>query len=189
MSVAARFTIDEYEHMITCGAFAGLNQKHLELICGELRMMSPQGAEHAELVTQLNDWSHSVIERQLVRIRIQSSVEIAQFDTQPEPDVVWTIAKSYARRRPQPHEIVLLIEVADGSLAFDLGEKCQLYAKAGISDYWVVDIPNRVVHVFRGPEATGYRAHRVLAAGDEAVPLRGGKGALDVAHLFRCLDE
>ncbi len=75
---AATFTIDEYEHMIACGAFNGANVNRIELIRGELRMMSPQGAEHGELVTQLDDWSHEAVERNRVKIRIQSSVEIPQ---------------------------------------------------------------------------------------------------------------
>ena len=144
MSSTATFTIHEYERMIACGAFAGPNAKHLELIRGELRMMSPQGAEHGELVSQLNDWSHDVVDRDCVKIRIQSSIEIPQLNTQPEPDVVWAQARSFARRRPQPHEVLLLIEVADSSLTFDLGEKCKLYCDAGIRDYWVVDIPSRL---------------------------------------------
>jgi len=189
MSTAAKFTIDEYERMIACGAFVGPNEKHLELIRGELRMMSPQGAQHGELIGQLDDWSHDVVDRRRVKIRIQTSVEIPSLDTQPEPDVVWAVAKSYARRRPAPHEILLLIEVADSSLAYDLGEKCQLYAESGIRDYWVCDIPNRVVHVFRDPHPDGYRSRHRFSANDTIRPLLADNLSLDVAALFTCLDE
>ena len=62
--------------MIECGAFAGPNHKPVELIRGELRMISSQGAEHAELVAQLNDSSHDAVDHRRIKIRIQSSVEI-----------------------------------------------------------------------------------------------------------------
>lgn len=189
MSAAATFTIEEYERMIACGAFAGPNEKRIELVRGELRMMSPQGAEHGELVGQLDDWSHDVVDRRHIKIRIQSSVGIPQFDTQPEPDVVWAESKSYARRRPEPQEILLLVEVADSSLPYDLGEKCQLYAEAGIRDYWVCDIPHRVIHVFRDASSGGYRTREKRSANDHVTPLLVDHVSLQVAETFACLDE
>ena len=189
MSTTARFTIAEYELMIARGAFAGPNEKRIELIRGELRMMSPQGAEHGELVGQLDDWSHNVIDRQRIKIRVQSSVEIPRFDTQPEPDIVWAEAKSYARRRPKPDEILLLIEVADSSLAYDLGEKCQLYAEAGIRDYWVFDVPNRLVHVFRDPSDNGYKSHDKSSTNDRLIPKLVSDVSVNVDEVFSCLDE
>ncbi len=152
-------------------------------------MMSPQGPEHGELVGQLDDWSHDVVDRRCVKIRIQSSVEFPEFDAQPEPDVVWAEAKSYARRRPQPDEVLLLIEVADSSLSYDLGEKCQLYAEAGIRDYWVVDIPSRLIHVFRDPNSGGYGTRHGLAANEEISPLPVENISLPVTGMFACLDE
>jgi Uma2 family endonuclease len=189
MSASATFTIDEYEHMITRGAFAGPNEKRIELIRGELRMMSPQGAEHGELVGTLDDWSHDVIDRQKIKIRVQSSVEIPKFDAQPEPDIVLAESKSYARRRPRPHEIFLLIEVADTSLAYDLGEKCQLYAEAGIRDYWVFDIPNRLVHVFRDPSKDGYELRDRFSTHDRLIPKLVTDVSLNVDETFACLDD
>lgn len=188
MGAAAIITLDEYDRLIACGAFAGRHAQPIELIQGELRMMSPQGAEHAELVAQLNDWSHDVADRRQVKIRIQSSVELRQLDSQPEPDVVWAKAKSYAHQRPQPPEILLVIEVADNSLAYDLNEKCLLYGAAGIRDYWVVDVPNRVVHVFRDPQSDGYRSREEYSMGHQVTPLLFPHASLSVIDLFRCLE-
>jgi len=189
MSTTATFTIDQYEQMIQCGAFAGADAKRIELVRGELRMMSPQGPEHGELVGQLNDWSHAVVDPQRVKIRIQSSVEFPQLSALPEPDIVSVERKSYAHRRPKPQEILLLVEVADSSLAYDLGEKCQLYAEAGIRDYWVIDIPNRLVHVRRDPSPRGYQTCRRLSANEQIGPLLVDNVALQVAGVFACLDE
>jgi Uma2 family endonuclease len=189
MSTTAIFTIDQYEHMIQCGAFAGPNAKRIELVRGELRMMSPHGPEHGELVGHLNDWSHAVVDSRLIKIRIQSSVEFARLDALPEPDIVWVECKSYARRRPEPHEILLLVEVADSSLAYDLGEKCQLYAEAGIRDYWVIDIPNRLAHIYRDPNVRGYQTRRRLSANEQITPLLVDNISLQVSGMFACLDE
>ena len=189
MSSVATFTIDEYQRMIACGAFVGPNEKRLELIRGELRMMSPQGTEHGELVAKVNDWSHDVVDRQRIKIRIQSSIEIRTSDSQPEPDVVWAEAKSYLQRLPQPQDILLLVEVADSSLSFDVGKKQQLYGDAGIRDYWGVDIPGRMVHIFRDPRTGGYRTHKRFSAPDTVSPLLAGGISLKVSDLFECLER
>lgn len=190
MSSLATFTLDEYQHMVACGAFVGPNEKRLELIRGELRMMIPQGAAHSEVVAQLNDWSHSAVDPQRVRIRIQSSVEIPNCASQPEPDVVWATARSYARRLPRPSDILLLMEVADRSLAYDRGEKRQLYAEAGVPEYWVVDIPNRQIHIFRNPQADEYETHDTIRCepGVSIAPLLVPEAVLSAPDLFRCLD-
>ena len=189
MSALATFTIDEYQRMIACGAFVGPNEKRLELILGELRMMSPQGTAHGELVAKLNDWSHDVVERQRIKIRIQSSIEIRARESQPEPDVVWAEARSYLQRLPQPDDILLLVEVADSSLSFDVGEKQRLYGEAGIRDYWVVDIPGRTVHIFRDPCAGGYHTHMSCSASDTISPLLAAGISLAVSDLFECLEQ
>lgn len=188
MSALATFTIDEYQRMIACGAFVGPNDKRLELIRGELRMMSPQGTAHGELVAKLNDWSHDVVERQRIKIRIQSSIEIRARDSQPAPDVVWAEPRSYFQQLPQPEDLLLLVEVADSSLSFDLGEKQPLYGAAGIRDYWVVDIPGRMVHVFRDPCAHGYQTHTTCSVSDTLSPLLAAGISLPVSELFECLE-
>jgi Uma2 family endonuclease len=190
MSSLATFTLDEYQHMVACGAFVGPNEKRLELIRGELRILSPQGAAHAEMVAQLNDWSHSAVDPRRIRIRIQSSVELPSCVSQGEPDVVWAAARSYARRLPRPSDILLLMEVADSSLAFDLGEKLQLYGEAGVPKYWVVDIPNRQVHIFRNPQAGEYDSRDIFRCepGVSIAPRLVPEAVLWVPDLFRCLE-
>lgn len=188
MSTAVTFTLEEYDHMIQCGAFDPPNHKRLELIEGELREMSPIGPKHDEMVTILNEWSSAVTDRRQVRIRIQSSIRIPATGSAPEPDVVWAVLKSYARRQPEPPDILLLIEVAESSLAYDLDEKAEIYARAGVTDYWVVDIPSRRVHVRRGPSADGYQSHEVFGPGDSIAPWNVPDATLDVSELFACLE-
>jgi Uma2 family endonuclease len=81
------------------------------------------------------------------------------------------------------------MEVADSSLAYDLREKCQLYAEAGIRDYWVIDIPKRFAHIYCDPSARGYQTHRRLPANEQITPLLIANISLQVAGMFACLDE
>ena len=187
MSTTALFTLDDYDHMIVCGAFDPPHHRRCELIRGEIRDMSPIGPEHGEVVDFLNAWSFAVTSRREVRIRIQSSIGFPELDSAPEPDVVWAVRKSYAKRRPEPPDVLLLIEVADSTVQYDLGEKADLYAEAGISDYWVVDIPNFRIHVHRQPTADGFQSLETFAIGDTIHPLTKPDATLDVAELFTCL--
>jgi Uma2 family endonuclease len=187
MSTAALFSLDDYDHMIACGAFAPPHDRRCELIRGEIRDMSPIGPEHGEMVDWLNEWSFAVMSRRSVRIRIQSSIGIPELGSAPEPDVVWAERKSYAQRRPEPQDVLLLIEVADSSLQYDLGEKADLYAEAGITDYWVVDIRDFRIHVHRQPTAEGFQSLETFAMGDTVHPLCKTDATLNVAELFNGL--
>ncbi len=93
-----------------------------------------------------------------VKLRVQCSVTLPTAKSVPEPDVVWAVRREYRSHKPGPKEILLLIEVADTTLAYDTGEKAEIYAEAGIRDYWVVNIPNNVVEIRRNPGPKGYRS-------------------------------
>ena len=80
--------------------------------------------------------------------------------------------------------MVLLIEVADTSVAYDLGEKARIYAEAGVRDYWVVDIPGRLLHVFRDPTEDGFRTHETFAGDARVTPLLLPNVVLAVNELF-----
>ena len=104
---------------------------------------------------------------------------------EPEPDIALARAtRSYARERPRADEIALIVEVADTSLAFDLGEKRAKYAAAGIPEYWVVDLPANVVHVLRDPRADVYTDRRTAQAGDTISPAEYPDVAIDVALIL-----
>jgi Uma2 family endonuclease len=187
MNTAATITVIEYDRMIAQGAFDGPYAKRLELIRGELREMSPSGIDHEDIVDWLTEWSYVTVDRKAVKVRVQESVGIPELETIPQPDVAW-VQRHTVRRRPRPTDLLLLIEVADSSLGYDTGEKAQLYAEAGVEDYWVVDVQRRLLHVFRDPTAEGYQTHRTLQAGDQITPLGVPQASLDVGALFSILD-
>jgi len=184
MSVGLRITLDEYMEMIADGAFEALRDRRIELIHGELRQMNPPGPDHAEAVSRLNYWSNEGPIRKLVKIRIQDPIGIPELDSAPQPDVVWVKVREYKDRHPLPAEVVLLIEVADSSLDSDCGEKAELYAAAGIQDYWVVSLPERLIHVFRRPQNGVFADHSTAGFGDELHPLAHPQFALSVTELL-----
>jgi Uma2 family endonuclease len=184
MSVALHITYDDYRHMIATGAFDTMRDKRIELIYGELREMSPPGEPHSELVSRVNHWSVLSPPRNRVKVRVQDPIAIPPLDSAPQPDIVWAKPKSYGDHYPQPDEIFLVIEVADSSLDGDCGEKAQLYAAGGIKDYWVVDIPNQRVHVFRQPSQAGFAERAAYPRGEQISPLAFPNVTLNLSELF-----
>ena len=168
----AKLSMNEYLGMVETGIFSRFGKKkRVELIRGEIREMSPIGNAHEEALTCLTEWSFSRVGAD-VKIRVQCSIRLLpRLQTVPEPDLVWVVRRSYRCEKPGPDDIFLLVEVADTSLAEDTGEKAELYAAAGIRDYWVVNIPEKVVEVRRDPGPDGYRSLAKFSGNAEVRPL------------------
>ncbi len=185
MSTTTRIALADYDRMIAEGHFApGVKRHRIELIEGELRPMSPIGPIHEDLVDLLNEWSMTILPRSAARVRIQNSIGIPALDSAPEPDICWVRRRDYSKGRPLGADILLVIEVADSSLAYDLGEKANLFAVAGIADYWVVNIPEQCVEVFREPEGRRYLTRQVFRTPAELRPLAFPGVVLPVKLLF-----
>lgn len=183
MSTALRFTLEEYDRMIEQGVFDESRDRRIELIYGELREMTPPGPSHEETVDVLNEWSVLNVPRNEVRVRVQNSIGIAGLESAPEPDLSWVRRKSYRTGRPRSSDVLLLIEVSDSSLDYDCGEKAGLYAQADIQDYWVVNLRNWCVEVFRKPEGE-YRERFVVEMDRTVSPLAFPDLSLSVAFVF-----
>ncbi len=183
MSTIAKFSVREYERMIDAGVFSGKNHRRIELIRGEFREMSPIGPDHAKMVDRLSDWSYDSTPRKSVQVRIQNPVAFLPLDTEPEPDIVWT-RRDYPGSHPAGKDILLLIEVAESSLADDRGEKAELYAEAGIADYWIVNLIDRTVEVRRSPTNGRYADIHSFNIGDSIHPLAAPDAHLNIAGLF-----
>jgi Uma2 family endonuclease len=184
MSVALRISFDEYTQMVADGAFDALRDRRIELINGELRSMTPPGPDHSGTVSRLTDWSTEPPVKKRIEIRIQDPIAIPELDSAPQPDVAWAKVRDYRDRHPLPAEILLLIEVADSSLESDCGEKAELYAAAGIQDYWVVSLPERLIHVYRKPQNGEFTERRTAKFGDEIQPLAFPDYSLCVTKLL-----
>ena len=148
--------------------------ERVELIDGELRLVSPQGWEHQRAILNVTRLLNRGFGESF-GIRVQMTLG-GLADSLPEPDVAVGLDQGpwdAERRWPRIDELVLVIEVAVTSHRLDR-YKATLYAKAGAPVYWLVDVPARSVIVHEGPNPDGtWRSSRVIAEG----------GALDLPTL------
>ena len=181
MSTSLRLNIDDYEQMIANGAFVGINRR-LEFIHGEIREMSPAGPYHYDYIEFLSYWSHNNADRNEARIHVQAAILLG--DSLPEPDVMWLKPKRYGGQRPCAADALLIIEVSDSSLRYDLGEKAMLYSQSGIQEYWVVDVASHSIHRHRQPSVDGYQDVRKFERNEKLSPLCKPDVELPLAELF-----
>ncbi len=148
-------TAEEFLRMDRAGVFAP--QVRLELIEGEIVEMAPIGSPHAGRVNTL---TRLFVQRAADRavVSVQGPIVVSERSI-PQPDLALLRprADDYSDSSPTAAETLLAVEVADTTLAFDLGTKVPLYARAGIPEVWVVDVNERAIRVFRDPSASGYR--------------------------------
>jgi hypothetical protein len=162
-----RISVDLYERMIDAGFFRG---EKTVLWRGRLyqKMTKHEPLVHAQ--TELTGAMYRVVPDGW-HIRTDQPLRLAD-DWMPEPDlmVLRGASRDYRGRRPLPHDLGLLVEVADSSLAADTGPMLATYAAAGIPAYWVVGIPDSRVRTFAEPEGPTYRARRDYGPG-ESIPV------------------
>ena len=158
-----RFTVDEFARMGEAGIFT--EDDRVELIGGEILEMTPIGPPHAWIVNRLAE----LIMTRLgsgAYVSIQNPVRLGR-DTEPQPDlVVARRSGAYARRHPEPGDVLLVVEAADSSLRYDRLEKIPRYGGAGVPETWLVDIAAGTVTAYTDPGPGGYAAERVLRRGD-----------------------
>jgi len=156
--------------MIERGVLDEGKQRRLEFIRGEIREMTRIGPLHEVVVDRLNEWSIRSLPEGKVWVRVQNSIGLPELESAPEPDLAWVARCDYSQGRPTAEDILLVIEVAESSLACDCGEKADLYAEAGIADYWVINLPKGSVEVRRDP-ASGHYGDPTTYTGDGEVRL------------------
>jgi Uma2 family endonuclease len=184
MSTIARLTLAEYDRMIQCGVFDHGQRRRLEFIRGEIREMPPIGSDHETILDRLTEWSFDNLPKKKVWVRVQNSIGLPDLESAPEPDIAWVARRNYSRGRPTAADVLLVIEVAESSLQYDRGEKADLYAEAGIVDYWIANIPARAIEVRRDPEGGHYRTTRTYSGQDELRPLSEPSVVLRPAMLW-----
>lgn len=164
MAVRHAFTVDEWHVMGDAGLFG--EDARVELLDGEVIEMAPIGSGHAGCVGALTGLLVKAVAGRAV-IWVQNPVRLGAF-SEPQPDVAVLSPRSdgYRRSHPVPAEILLLIEVADTSFAFDRGPKASHYAASGVRETWVVDLDGEKILVMRSPSAAGYRQVRSMRRAD-----------------------
>lgn len=168
--------------MVLRGAFSCVGPKKVELIHGELRFMNPAGPLHDDLIEYLNRWSTDSTRSGQANIRIQCGFMCD--DHRPEPDILWLKPRRYGRVKPVAKDVLLLIEVADSSLPGDLHEKADIYATAGVQEYWVVDVNATRIHVLSKSDGSTYRDIRIAMPPNRLAPRCLAAATLDLRELF-----
>jgi Uma2 family endonuclease len=180
-----RWTADQYYRLADLGFF---RNRRVELINGDIIAMSAVNPPHSIGLDLLGDALRAAFGPGC-RIRIQQPIDIGR-RTQPEPDaaVVFGQARDFV---DHPRNALLVVEVSDTSLPYDRKVKAHLYAQAGISDYWIVNLVNRQLEVHRhpGPDPTrngrfAYADVTIVPATGTATPLAAPGAVIAVADLL-----
>jgi len=183
MSLALKLTVADYDAMVAKGAFDDLSQK-IELIYGEIQAMNPAGPVHDYYIELITDWSVRSSDSERTSVRVQSGLSLPELDSRPEPDVVWVKRQKYIDRHPGSDDVQLIIEVSDSSLPKDRDTKAGLYAKAGIVEYWIVNVSEDCIHVYRKPGNDSYQELTTFVSGDSVAPLIRPEAVLDPGRIF-----
>ncbi len=136
----------EYERLVNLGVFQG---EPIELIDGQLVVAEPQGAYHASAISAAEYALRAALPPGWI-VRTQMPVSLDD-ESEPEPDLVVVRGRPADYRQSHPACPALAVEVAESSLEFDRERKGSLYARAGIEDYWIVNLVDRVLEVYRDP--------------------------------------
>lgn len=179
------WTTAEYYRLGELGVF---DDERVELLDGEIWTLPPQGTPHFSAVEAaaemcLDAFGDGFTVRRHGPITLEDG-------TEPEPDVVIVPGsrRDYAGHHPVPTEIRLLIEVSDATLRKDRSTKRDDYAQAGIADYWIINLVNRQLEVYRDPAPTpnghAYKTLLTLFDGDTLAPLSAPHAPISAGDLF-----
>ena len=182
-----RWTRAECDRLEALGAF---EQQNLELVEGELIDNNlSKNRPHVNTAAMLIGWLIQVFG--VRRVNTEAPIDVAPEDiptNQPVPDFI-VLAKEYSESRyrsatPQPRDLALVIEIADTSLAFDLTVKANLFARAGIAEYWVLDVPARRLLVHREPQEGEYRSVVSYNDQESVAPLAAPESSFEIRTVF-----
>ena len=168
--ISARHKLDvhDYERMVLVGILH--EQDRVELIQGEVLDMSPIGQDHEGIVNALNLALVLACQGKAI-VSVQNSIRLDRWSV-PQPDfAVFRYREDFylEGRRPTPADALLLVEVADSSLQYDRKVKLPLYAAAGVLEYWIVDLKQRVVDAYTRLEGGGYAGEAKYKGGDQVM--------------------
>jgi Uma2 family endonuclease len=157
----------------------------VELIDGEIYVMSPIGPLHIALVNRLTKIlvTHAADD---AIVSIQNSIQLDDY-SEPQPDVVVLSPRAdyYAQALPRPDDVYFIIEVADTSLGYDRDQKLPRYAEANISEVWIIDVNQRIVEQYSHPSQGQYTHLYKILLGDTIQSLTLPKIAIPTNALFR----
>jgi Uma2 family endonuclease len=178
--VTAKWSIQDYHQMIETGL---LNERKVELICGEIIEMSPEGAPHSSYCGEIGEYLRKILGNR-AKVREAHPITLPN-NSEPEPDIAIVKIRStlYRDRHPYPEDIFWLVEIANSTLSKDVGIKKDLYANAGIEEYWVLNLAESSLIVFRNLTTSGYQSITSFTSGMIS-PLAFSDISIDIQQLL-----
>lgn len=160
----AKWNLDEFHQMVDAGI---LDDRSVEFIWGDIVEKPKEGPEHAQVTTNTRDLLSDLLGDR-VMIRDSKPITLANQNSEPDPDL--TVAQDpyeeyYLEHHPYAEDIFLLVEYSKLTVEKDTITKRQLYAEAGIPEYWVVNLRDRQVIIHRDPQADDYQSVQTLTSG------------------------
>jgi len=183
---ARRFTVAEYHRMGEAGVFGP--DERVELVRGLVIPVSPKSLAHSLAVQQAFLVFRDVL-HQRAGVYIETSLPLRGLDSDPQPDVLICSNPALATLGSGATSPLLVLEVSASSLAYDLSSKAGLYAEAGIPEYWVVNLLERVVMVMLEPSNGDYASRSIYEAGTRIVPSHWPELVVEVDALLPDVPE
>ena len=182
-----RFSVDEYYAMADAGILK--RDERVELIDGEIIVLSPIGNEHGASVDAGTYFLVPLIGDKAI-VRVQGHVRLDDYH-QPEPDLTLLKRRDdfYRYQAPGPDDVLLLIEVSHASLSYDRGAKLAMYAQFEIPEVWIANIPSRVVEAYTNPVDGEYTTSRVYRPGETVSPMAFEDVNLPVSQFIGALSD
>lgn len=158
------FTVEEYHQMAEAGILT--EDDHVELLDGEIIKMTAKGTRHASSVSRITTLLYRQVGDNVI-VRVQDPVQLGAH-SEPEPDIALVRWRDdfYMDRHPRAGEVFLIIEVADSSIGTDRTTKLRLYAQAGVTEVWIVNLTNGTVEVYAQPQDGEYGISRTASRDD-----------------------
>jgi Uma2 family endonuclease len=161
MKTLAKWSVEEYHHMVSTGIF---KDRRLELLAGDIVEMSPESPQHYYQAQSNVNYLQSLLKNK-AHVRFNGPITLS--DSEPEPDlaIVKSPQERYIDHHPHQEEIFWLIEVSQSTLNYDLTDKKSTYARNNIKEYWVIDLKNSQLYVFRNPSGENYQFESIFTKG------------------------
>ncbi len=179
------WTRQEYEALVAAGIFHP--EERLELLGGDMICMPPQGSAHATAVQLIeNALRQAFGANYCVRVQLPLAVDAA---SEPEPDVAVVPGTPRDYRQTHPDQAVLIVEVSDSSLSYDRERKARRYAQAGMPEYWILNLIEQCLEIYRMPTTPGaeephYQHIRVASQEETVSPLGAPEAVFAVSELL-----
>lgn len=175
-----RWTRQQYENMALLDFFEP--EARVELLDGVIIDMSPQKSFHATALYLVEEALRDVFKGGYI---VRNQMPLALDDqSEPEPDIAVVPGKARDYTQAHPTTAVLVVEVADATLRLDRKTKQAVYARNGIAEYWIVNLKDNHLEVYRDPQGDQYRLQMTLQPGETVAPLAQPDQMIAVADLL-----